>query len=97
MKSKEQVNHPEHYNQYPVEAIEIMLKVFGMEAVYNFCLLNAFKYRMRLGIKSQDLANLQNDLDKEAWYLKMAAVYRRPEMDANVNVIDKKKEEKDEK
>ena len=52
MKNKEQVNHPEHYNQYPVEAIEIMLKVFGMEAVYNFCLLNAFKYRMRLGIKS---------------------------------------------
>jgi len=94
MKSKEQVNHPEHYNQYPVEAIEIMLKVFGMEAVYNFCLLNAFKYRMRLGIKSQDLVNLQNDLDKEAWYLKMAAVYKRPVGDANVNVIEKKKGKK---
>jgi len=94
MKNKEQVNHPEHYNQYPVEAIEIMLKVFGMEAVYNFCLLNAFKYRMRLGIKSQDLVNLQNDLDKEAWYLKMAAVYKRPVGDANVNVIEKKKGKK---
>ena len=88
------VNHPDHYNQYPVEAIEMMVKIFGMEAAYHFCLLNAFKYRMRLGIKSLDLAEIQNDIDKEAWYLKMAAVYRRPEMDANVNVIEKKKGKK---
>ena len=86
---KEQVDHPDHYNQYPVEVIDMMEKVFGIDAVYHFCLLNAFKYRMRMGNKIKCginlwLKNIQEDLDKEKWYLKMAAVYKRPETDGSV-------------
>lgn len=64
---KEQVNHPEHYNDYDVEVIEMMERVFGHEAVINFCRLNAFKYRMRAGHK--DGNSLEQDLKKERWYL----------------------------
>lgn len=65
--SKEQVNHPAHYNDYDVEVIEMMERVFGHEAVINFCRLNAFKYRMRAGHK--DGNSLEQDLKKERWYL----------------------------
>ena len=64
---KEQVNHPDHYNDYDVEVIEMMERVFGHEAVVNFCRLNAFKYRMRAGHK--DGNSLEQDLKKERWYL----------------------------
>lgn len=67
-KALEQVNHPAHYNQYPIEIIDMMIVVFGKEATFHFCLLNAFKYRMRAGNKQ----NLHEDLDKEAWYLDKA-------------------------
>ena len=64
-KAPEQVNHPAHYNDYPVEVIDMMIKIFGIQATYNFCLLNAFKYRMRAGHKD----NIEQDLAKEQWYL----------------------------
>ena len=64
---KEQVNHPAHYNDYDVEVIEMMERIFGHEAVINFCRLNAFKYRMRAGHK--DGNSLTQDLNKERWYL----------------------------
>lgn len=64
---KEQVNHPDHYNDYDVEVIEMMERIFGHEAVINFCRLNAFKYRMRAGHK--DGNSLEQDLKKERWYL----------------------------
>ena len=56
-----------HYNLYPIETIDMMLSVFGREAVANFCLINAFKYRMRLGLKD----DTQEDLKKEQWYLNL--------------------------
>src|SRR6056297_3521530 len=59
------VNHPKHYKNYPVEAIDMMIAIWGKEAVADYCLMNAFKYRMRLGLKD----NLDQDLDKEKWYL----------------------------
>lgn len=65
--TKEQVNHPDHYNDYDVEVIEMMERIFGHEAVINFCRLNAFKYRMRAGHK--DGNSLEQDLKKERWYL----------------------------
>ena len=64
---KEQVNHPDHYNDYDVEVIEMMRRIFGLEATLNFCKLNAFKYRMRAGHK--DGNTLEQDLKKERWYL----------------------------
>ena len=42
MKSKEQVNHPEHYNQYPVEAIEIMLKDIWYGSSISFLFTKCF-------------------------------------------------------
>lgn len=62
--NKDHIN-PDHYKQYPIEAIDMMEKVFGKEAVKNYCLLNAFKYRMRLGHKD----NIEQELKKEQWYL----------------------------
>lgn len=65
------VDHPKHYNSYPIEAIEMMERIFGKEAVYHFCLLNAFKYRMRAGNK----LDVNEDLEKERWYLERAKMY----------------------
>ena len=64
--SNEQVNHPKHYNNYPIETIDMMVSIFGKENTANFCLMNAFKYRMRVGYKD----SIKQDLAKENWYLK---------------------------
>lgn len=66
-KHYEEVNHPQHYNNYDVEVIDMMEKVFGKEATITFCKLNAFKYRMRAGTKPGQSAD--KDLNKERWYL----------------------------
>lgn len=66
--SKEQVNHPTHYNLYPVEAIDMMVSIWGFQKTVDFCYMNAFKYRMRLGMKD----NIKQDLAKEKWYLDKA-------------------------
>lgn len=63
-----EINHPKHYNQYPVEVIDMMVSIWGKEATRTFCLLNAFKYRMRIGHKD----DIQADLAKEKWYLDKA-------------------------
>lgn len=62
---QEAVEHPKHYNSYPIEVIDMMLSIWGKEKVIDFCLLSAFKYRMRLGLKD----NIEQDLAKEQWYL----------------------------
>ena len=59
----------EYYNKYPIEVIDMMVSVFGVEATANFCMLNAFKYRMRMGLKSE---NIEDELAKERWYLNKA-------------------------
>lgn len=66
----EYVNHPKHYNNYDIEVIDMMEKVFGREATISFCTLNAFKYRMRAGTKPNISAD--QDLKKEQWYLNKA-------------------------
>lgn len=63
----EMVNHPTHYNNYDVEVIEMMRKIWGDEAVATWAKLTAFKYRMRMGTKPDN--SIQQDLDKENWYL----------------------------
>ena len=57
--SKEMVNHPSHYNQYPKETIDMMVDIFGREATRQWCVMTAFKYRMRLGLK--------DDMSLPAW------------------------------
>ena len=60
------VNHPAHYcRDGGMECIDEMILVFGKEAVANFCLCNAWKYRYRASDK-----NGEEDLRKSDWYLK---------------------------
>lgn len=64
------VDHPAHYNNYSVEVIDMMQKIWGAEATALWCEMTAFKYRMRLGLKPDN--PIEQDLEKEAWYLARA-------------------------
>lgn len=66
--NEEQVNHPKRYNQYPKEVIDMMVDIWGVSAVAQWCVMTAFKYRMRLGHKD----DIQQELEKEQWYLNKA-------------------------
>lgn len=72
----EYVNHPRHYNNYDVEVIEMMERIFGLDETIAFCKLNAFKYRQRMGTKPG--TPVDQDLKKEQWYLdKMAELKKK--------------------
>ena len=58
------VNHPDHYKTGQYECIEVMKEIFGVDALKDFCKLNAFKYLWRA-----DRKNGQEDLKKAKWYL----------------------------
>lgn len=59
------ISKPKHYNrENGIECIEEMIKVFGVEAVKNFCLCNVWKYRYRAADK-----NGEEDLNKSDWYM----------------------------
>ncbi len=73
------VNHPKHYNQYPIEVIDMMVAIWGKEKTATFCTMNAFKYRMRLGHKN----DIQEDLAKEQWYLDKALQLMTIELNEN--------------
>lgn len=60
----ENVNHPAHYETGKYECIEVMVEVFGVDAVQTYCRLNAFKYLWRAFKK-----NGIEDIQKAAWYL----------------------------
>ncbi len=57
---------PQYYKLYPIETIDMMVSIFGKEKVANFCLVNAMKYRLRLGFKD----SIEDELKKEQFYLK---------------------------
>ena len=59
---KETVNHPNHY-QGKNECIDVMIAMFGLEAVKHFCICNAYKYRFRA-----DKKNGTEDIKKAEWY-----------------------------
>lgn len=63
----ENVNHPAHY-QGRFECIDEMVALFGVEAVVNFCRLNAYKYRFRAVRKGGE-----EDIKKAEWYVAKAA------------------------
>ena len=75
MSNYEHVNSPTHYNTYSVETIDMMVRVFGKEKVADFCEINAFKYRMRMGTKPNN--SIEQDLKKEQWYLNKAKELRQ--------------------
>ena len=63
----EHVNHPSHYCQPgKKECIVEMEEKFGADAVYYFCICNAYKYRYRAGEK--DGNPQEQDLKKAEWY-----------------------------
>lgn len=68
--AKEQVNHPDHYNQGEIECIDAMLSAFTKEEVIAFCKLSAFKYVWRSGDKEENSETL--DMGKAVWYLNKA-------------------------
>lgn len=70
----EMVNHPSHYNNYSMEVIDMMKNIWGAENTALWCEMTAFKYRMRMGTKPEN--PIQQDLDKEAWYLNKAKELR---------------------
>lgn len=68
-KEVDMVTHPPHYNREgAMESIDEMKMVFGNDAVYWFCILNAWKYRYRAGDKGDAL----QDKQKSDWYMNKA-------------------------
>ena len=60
------VNRPPHYTrENGMECIDEMTLIFGVEAVKNFCLCNAWKYRYRAADK-----NGAEDIAKSDWYIR---------------------------
>lgn len=67
--SNDNVNRPYHYsNSCSLECIESMIIAFGAEAVYDFCICNAYKYLWRYKNK-----NGTEDLNKARWYVNTAS------------------------
>jgi len=69
------VNHPKHYNMYPLEVKEIIRVVLDeaeqtveeMSFYQAYCLGSIVKYRLRAGLK--DPAKLAEDIEKANFYL----------------------------
>ena len=61
-KESDNVNHPQHY-QGKNECIDVMVAMFGVDAVKHFCMCNAYKYRFRA-----DKKNGAEDIEKAEWY-----------------------------
>ena len=61
-KESDNVNHPQHY-QGKNECIDVMIAMFGVDAVKHFCMCNAYKYRFRA-----DKKNGEEDIAKAEWY-----------------------------
>ena len=58
--------NPSHYKQSGKEVIDMMVDIWGKDAVATHCEITAFKYRMRLGNKPDQ--PIERDLEKAKWY-----------------------------
>ena len=67
--SKDMVNSPAHYNQTELECIDAIKYALGEEGFVAYCRGNAIKYNWRAGHKIDSV----EDLNKAAWYCRMAA------------------------
>ena len=61
---REEINHPYRYAGGKFECIDVMVDVYGKEAVKHFCVLNAFKYLWR-----SEKKNGVEDIKKAVWYM----------------------------
>lgn len=66
----EKVNHPNYYNRYSVEVIEMARRIWGDEAMKTAAEITAFIYRMRAGVKPDN--PISQDLAKEDFWLNYA-------------------------
>lgn len=73
------VDNPQHYKHGTFEVIDEMIMVFGPARTYDFCIMNAWKYRSRALYKG----NAKQDMDKADRYLQMA----KQIADKNPNVL----------
>lgn len=83
------VNNPEHYKVHEMECLLEMEAAFGREAVRNFALCSAWKYRYRAGHKD----NVTQDLEKSDFYMALAR-YLAYTMDSPEPVIEQFLEER---
>ena len=58
--------NPDHYKSGSKEVIEMMVDIWGAEAVALHCEMCAFKYRMRLSKKPDQ--PIDRDIEKAKWY-----------------------------
>ena len=91
--SYEMVNHPKHYNNYDVEVVDMMEKIWGTKATMEWCKMTAYKYRMRMGTKPAEndspeamKAKLLEDFNKEQWYLKKADELKSKLLDKSIDM-----------
>ena len=62
-----QTEHPDYYNRYSVEAVEMARRIWGDEALKHAAEIQAFFYRMRMGSKPGN--SIMQELEKEAIWL----------------------------
>ena len=89
----EMVNHTKHYNNYDVEVVDMMEKIWGTKATMEWCKMTAYKYRMRMGTKPGEndspeaMKNkLLEDFNKEQWYLKKADELKSKLLDKSIDM-----------
>ena len=92
-KKYEMVNHPKHYNNYDVEVVDMMEKIWGTKATIDWCKMTAYKYRMRMGTKPSEndspeaMKNkLLEDFNKEQWYLNKANELKSKLFDKSIDM-----------
>lgn len=67
-KKEDVVKQPRHYKNGLYETLDEMLIVFGPVPTYDFCRLNAWKYRARAPFKGKQ----KEDMDKANRYIEYA-------------------------
>lgn len=83
---------PNHYKSCSIECIDAMILAFGVEAVAEFCIINAFKYIWRYKDK-----NGLEDLNKAEYYINKSEYLSGGDMATKRyrKLVDRLKEEYD--
>lgn len=81
-KIMEQVNHPVHYQDFSLETIDMIERIWGTDTAATWCEITAFKYSMRAGSKDGNPA--EQDLAKRNWYLD-----KRKQLESKSNKIQR--------
>ena len=64
----ETINSPPHYKSDNLECIDVMIELYGLERVQDYCEITAFKYKWRAGKKG----NANEDKLKMMWFEKFS-------------------------